>query len=135
MELVEAQKPGLVEDRRRGERDHIAVGDFAARDILAEAVDPLMHLGHEFVEMRAALVLDRALLEKTDPSAWSCRARPRHGRRAARRRLVLVGEQPAEQALLAQRLVADSRCSSRAKASAARACAASASIAPEATRL
>src|SRR5260370_214933 len=64
MELVETQKPGLVENRRGGERDHIAVGDFAARDILPKAVDPLVHLGHEFVKMRAAFVRHRALLKK-----------------------------------------------------------------------
>ena len=45
------------------ERDHVAVGDLAARDVLAIGVDLLVHLGHEFVEMGAALVLDRALLK------------------------------------------------------------------------
>ena len=91
---------------RRGERDHVAVGDFAARDILAEAVDPLMHLGHEFVEMRAALVLDRTVLEKQVHQHGLAAADFAVNVEPARRRIVLVGEQPAEQALLAQRLVA-----------------------------
>ena len=106
VEFVEAQKPGLVEDRRGGERDHIAVGDLAARDILAIAVDPLMHLGHEFVEVRAALVHDRAVLEEQIHQHGLAAADFAVNVEAARRRLVLVGEQPAEQALLAQRLVA-----------------------------
>ena len=105
MEFVEAQKPGLVEDRRRGERDHVAVGDLAARDILAIAVDPLMHLGHEFVEMRAALVRDRTVLEEQVHQHGLAAADFAVNVEAARRRLVLVGKQPAEQALLAQRLV------------------------------
>jgi hypothetical protein len=64
VEFVEAQQPGLLEDRMRGERDDVAISDLAARDVLAIAVNPLMHFGHEFMEMGAALVLDLALLKK-----------------------------------------------------------------------
>ena len=46
MEFVETEKPCLIEDRSRGERDDVAVGDLAARDVLAIALDPLVHLGH-----------------------------------------------------------------------------------------
>src|SRR5258705_5746228 len=106
MELVETQKPGLVENRRRGERDHVAVGDLAARDILAKAVDPLMHLGHEFMEVRAALVLDRTVLEKQVHQHGLAAPDFAVNVEAARRRLVLVGKQPAKQALLAQWRVA-----------------------------
>ena len=52
---------------------------------------------------------------------------------AARRRAVLVGKQPAEQALLAQRLVAREPLLESGKGLRGFACAASGSIAPEAT--
>ena len=65
-----------------------------------------MNLGHEFVEMGAALVLDRALLEEQIHQHGLAAADVAMDVEPARRRLVLVGEQPAEQALFAQRLVA-----------------------------
>src|SRR5258707_8429435 len=106
MELVETQKPGLIENRRRGARDHVAVGDFAARDILTKAVNPLVNVGHEFVEVRAALVLDRTLLEKQVHQHGLAAPDLAMNVEAAWRRLVLVGKQPAKQALLAHRRVA-----------------------------
>src|ERR1700733_12692232 len=106
MKFVEAQKPGLVEDRSRRERDDVAVGDLAARDVLAIAVNPLMHLGHEFVEMGAALVGDRTVLKEHVHQHSLAAADLAMDVEAARRRLLLVGKQPAEQALLANRLVA-----------------------------
>ncbi len=104
VEFVEAQQPGLVEDRRGGERDHVAVDDLAARDLLSKAVDPLMHVGHEFVEMGAALVRDRTVLEEQVHQHGFAAADFAVNIEAARRPLVLVGKQPAEQALLAERL-------------------------------
>ena len=65
-----------------------------------------MHLGHEFVEMGAALVRDRALLKEQIHQHGLAAPDFAVDVEAARRRLVLVGEQPAQQALLAQRLVA-----------------------------
>src|SRR6266851_4031560 len=106
MKFVEAQKPGLVENRPGGERDHIAVGDFAARNILTIAIDPLVHFGHEFVKMRAALVLDLAVLEKQIHQHGLAAPDIAMNIKPARRRTVLVGKQPAQQALLAQGLVA-----------------------------
>src|SRR5712672_2385467 len=106
MELVETQKPRLVEDRRRGERDHVAVRDFAARDILTKAVNPLVNVGHEFVEVRAALVLDRTVLKKQIHQHGLAAPDLAMNVEAAWRRLVLVGKQPAKQALLAYWLVA-----------------------------
>src|SRR6266702_7966695 len=106
MELVETQKPCLIEHRGGGERDHIAVGDFAARDILAKAVNPLVHLGHEFVEVRAALVLDRTVLEKQVHQHGLAAPDLAMNVETAWRRLVLVGKQPAKQALLAHWRVA-----------------------------
>src|SRR3984885_5679466 len=106
MKLVEAQKPGLVENRRGGERDHITLGDFAARDVLTKAIDPLVHLGHEFVEVRAALVDDGTLLKKQIHQHGLAATDLAMNVEAARRRLVLVRKQPAQQTLLAHRLVA-----------------------------
>src|SRR5882724_5660077 len=65
-----------------------------------------MHLGHEFVEMRAALVHDQALLKKHIHQHGLAAPDVAVNIEAARRRLVLVREQPAKQALLAQGLVA-----------------------------
>ena len=118
----------------RGQRDDVAIGDFAARDVLAKAVDPLMHLGHELVEMGAALVLDRAVVKEHVHQHGLAAADFAMNVEPARRRLVLVGEKPPEQALLACGLVARQPLVEGAKASAASACAGSASIAPEATR-
>ncbi|MHC2510775.1 hypothetical protein ACVII1_006013 [Bradyrhizobium elkanii] len=107
VKFVEAEQPGFVEDRLRGERDHIAVGDLAARDLLTVAVDALMRLGHEFVEVRAALVFDRALLEEQIHQHGLAAADLAVDVEPARRLVVLVAaEQPPEQALLALRLVA-----------------------------
>ena len=82
------------------------VSHLAPPDALAKTVDALMHLGHEFVEMRAALMHHGRLLEEQIHQ---------HGLAAADlamdveavRRLVLVAavEQAPEQALLALRLV------------------------------
>ena len=106
VKLVEAQQPRLVEDRLGGEPDHVGVADLAARDILPVAVDPLVHLGHEFVEMGAALVRHLALLEEQVHQHGLAAPDLAMDVEPAWRRLVLVGEQPAEQALLAPRLVA-----------------------------
>lgn len=106
VEFVEAEQPALLEDRIRRQRDDIGIRDLAARDTLAIVVDALMHVGHELVEMRAPLVLDRGVLEEQIHQ---------HGLAATdlamdvetARRLVLVAvfEETAEQALLARRLV------------------------------
>ena len=73
-----------------GERDHVAVGDLAARDILTKAINPLVNLGHEFVEVRAALVLDRAVLKKQIHQHGLAAPDLAVNVEAARRRLVLV---------------------------------------------
>ena len=57
-----------------------------------------MHLGHEFVEMGAALVLDRALLKEQIHQHGLAAADLAMNVKPARRRLALVAEQPAEQA-------------------------------------
>src|SRR5882672_82937 len=98
MEFIETQKPGFLENRRGGERD------LAARDILAKPIDPLVHLGHEFVEMCAALVRDRALLKEQIHQHGLAAPDFAVNVETTWRRLVLVREQPAQQTLLAQRL-------------------------------
>src|ERR1700716_4461554 len=106
MKLVETQKPGLVENRRGGKRDHIAIGYFAARDILTKAINPLVYLGHEFVGVRAAFVHHRTLLKKQIHQHGLAAPDFAVNVEAARRRPILVGKQPAQQALLAPGLVA-----------------------------
>ena len=59
VEFVEAQQPGLVGDRGGGQLDRILAADLAGLDLLPERVDALVHVGHEFVEMRAVLAHDR----------------------------------------------------------------------------
>jgi len=104
VEFVKTQQPGLGENRFGGERDDVAIVDLAARDVLPKAVDALMHVGHEFVKMRAALVGDRARLKKQVHQHGLAAADLAVNVKSARR-LVLVGKQPAEQTLLAHRLV------------------------------
>jgi len=64
-----------------------------------------MGLGHELVEMRPALVLDRARLKEQVHQHGLAAADLTIDVKAVRRRGILVAEQPAEQALLAVRLV------------------------------
>ena len=47
-----------------GEPDRIVVGDLAVLQLLPEHAHALVHVGHEFVEMRAALADHRARLEE-----------------------------------------------------------------------
>ena len=91
----------------RGERDHVGIGELAPGNLLAISIDALMHVGHELVEMRAALVFDRACLEEQVHQHGLATPDFAMDIEAARRPTVLVREQPAEQPLLAGRLVAD----------------------------
>jgi hypothetical protein len=100
------QQPRLVEDRVRRQLDHVAVGDFAARDVLAIGVDLLMRLGHELVEMGAALVLHRRVLEEQVHQHGLAAANLAMHVETIRRHIALVAEQAAEQAELLRRLVA-----------------------------
>src|ERR1700735_5373042 len=93
----------------RAQRERVAIGSSAASDFLAKAVDPFMHLGHELVEMRAALMLDRTRVEKQVHQHGLAAANIAVNIKTARRTIVLVAEQAAEQALLAQRLIVRKR--------------------------
>lgn len=107
VEFVEAEQPALLEDRMRRQRDHIAIGDLAAGDVLAIAVDALMHLGHEFVEMRAALVRDGGVLkEQIHQHGLAASDLAVDVEPARRIVLVAVAEQAAEQARLARGVIA-----------------------------
>ena len=60
MKFVEAQQPGFVGERRR---DGLIGSSFAISPdfiSLADGVEPLVHVGHELVEVRAALAPHRA---------------------------------------------------------------------------
>ncbi len=72
----------------------------------SQAWSKIEHFGHEFVEMGAAFVLDRALLKKHIHQHGLATPDLTVDVEAARRHVVVVGKQPVEQALLAQRLVA-----------------------------
>src|SRR4051812_2123071 len=64
-----------------------------------------MRLGHEFVEMGAALVLDRRVLEEQIHQHGLAAADLAMHVKPARRRVALVAEQPSQQAELLRRLV------------------------------
>ena len=60
VEFVEAQEPGFLGERVGNEADRVAVRDAAGLHLLAHAVEPLVHVRHELMEMRAPLALHRA---------------------------------------------------------------------------
>ncbi|MEY9525420.1 hypothetical protein ABIF70_006561 [Bradyrhizobium japonicum] len=105
VEFVEAEQPAFLEDRVRSQRDDVAIGDLAARDALAIIVDALMRFRHELVEMRAALVLDGAVLEEQVHQHGLAAADFAMDVEPARRLVLVAAEQTTEQALLALRLV------------------------------
>jgi hypothetical protein len=57
--LVETEQRRLIRDLVGGELDRIAVVALARLLLCAEASDALVHVGHEFMKMRAALADDR----------------------------------------------------------------------------
>jgi hypothetical protein len=59
VEFVETQQPRFIRDRRGGALDRIVLAL-----VLTIGVDSLMHVRHEFMEMRTALALDAACLKK-----------------------------------------------------------------------
>ena len=64
MEFVEAQKPRLLRDRSGGQGDRIFPIGFAQFRFLPQRIDALVHIGHEFMEMHAALAHDRRRREE-----------------------------------------------------------------------
>ena len=64
VEFVEAEKPGLLRNVGRGEPDRVLVAELRRFHALPERVDALVHVGHEFVEMDAALAHRPATLAK-----------------------------------------------------------------------
>ena len=59
MKFVEAEQPGFFRDLIGGEPDRIDLTDFAALDLVAKNAHARMHIGHELMEMGAALALRR----------------------------------------------------------------------------
>ena len=64
MEFVEAEQPRFLRELRCGESDRIVTGVLADFHLLAKAVDALMNVEHEFMEVRAALALHRTCREE-----------------------------------------------------------------------
>ncbi len=75
VKFVETQQPGFLGNGGGGALDRVLPR--AVLDVLPVDVDALVNVGHEFVEMDAALAFHRAGRRRTSPSAWSCRGRPR----------------------------------------------------------
>ena len=59
VELVEAQKPGVLGQRGRREPDRILVADAPGLDLGPEPPDPVVDVRHELVEMDPPLALHR----------------------------------------------------------------------------
>ena len=64
VEFVEAQQPGFLGDRGGGQLDRVLAAELAGLELLPERIDALVHVGHEFVEMHAALAHDRRRREE-----------------------------------------------------------------------
>ena len=64
VEFIEAKQPGLLRQLTSRKLDRILAGVLAAFHLLPERMNALVHVDHEFVEMRAALARHRARLEK-----------------------------------------------------------------------
>ena len=60
MKFVKAQKPCFGGERRGDELDRIVVRDRAGLHLVADVVQSLVGIGHEFVKVRAAPALHRA---------------------------------------------------------------------------
>ncbi len=106
MEFVEAKQPGLLRDRGGGQPDRILAADFAQFRFLPQGVDALVHVGHEFMEMDAALAHDRRGREEQVHQHGLAAADLAENVKALDRfRLVCArAEQPAERGRLAREM-------------------------------
>ncbi len=115
--------------------DRILAGVLAEFHLLPERMNALVHVDHEFVEMRAALAHDRARLEEQIHQHGLAASDIAVDVKALDRRLPfsrLPNSQPSEDDLRASRC-STIRASSRASMSTTASCAASRSILPAAT--
>jgi len=64
VEFIKAEKPGLPGQLGRRLLDRILGGVLAELHLLPYRMNALVHIDHEFMEMGAALALDRARFEK-----------------------------------------------------------------------
>ncbi len=104
VELVEAQQPGLLVQGVRDDGDGVAFLDAALLHVVAHGEDALVHVGHEFVEMGAALALPHrhGFKEQVDQHGLAAADRAVDVEAADfRDGVVAAGEQPAERRGLA----------------------------------
>ena len=109
-EFVEAQHPCLFGQRAGDRRDRIVLVHLAALQRLAVAIDAIMRVGHEVVEMHAPLAPHRHQLEEHVHQHGLAAPDAALDVEAAHRRMhvAALGEQPAERARLCRdALVAD----------------------------
>ena len=64
VEFIEAEQPRLLRQLDRREVDRVFAGVLAEFHLLAERMNALVHVDHEFVEMRATFAHHRTCLEK-----------------------------------------------------------------------
>ena len=64
VEFIEAEQLRFAGDGRGGALDRILIGQRAVFHFLAVGMNPLVHIRHELMKMRAAFALDRARLEE-----------------------------------------------------------------------
>src|SRR4029079_19558249 len=64
VELIEAQQPTLLRDLAGGEADRVVALDLAVLELLAEYAHTVVDIGHELVEVGAALANHRTCLEE-----------------------------------------------------------------------
>ena len=60
MKFVEAQQPGFLGQRVGDMPDRVGIRDAPGLHVVAHRIEALVHVGHEFMEVRAALSLHRA---------------------------------------------------------------------------
>ena len=109
VEFVEAEQPSFLRQLDRREADRILAGMLAEFHLLAQRVNALVHVDHEFVEMRAALAQHRARLEEQIHQHGLAAADLAVDVKALDRRLLVLAaaEQPAERGRFARQAILD----------------------------
>ena len=100
-ELVEAEQRRLLGERCCDRRDRVVALDLAALQLLAVLVDALVHVGHEDVEMGAALRARGGVVEQVHEHGLAAPDRAPDVDAARRLRRLALAEEPAERARFA----------------------------------
>ena len=101
VKFVEAQKPCLGGEGLGDGRDRVVALDLAGLQLLAPVLDALVHVGHEVVEMGAALPLQLGrLIEQVDEHGFAAADLAPDVEPFQRGFLLAAGEQPAQMRLL-----------------------------------